>query len=390
MRRVIVLLSIVALTALAACTPTTPPPAATPAPAPDAAPTVALDPNATVKVNSARPIIDVLGEKNAVFAALSPDGKYMAYYIPGDRKTAGQICTYTFDGAGKKCTDLPLEQFLGYPYQLVWSPDSSKITFTENPIDLGNDADIWVYDLAAGTVTNITDDGVAGAWVQPTGTPSTVVDYLPMWGPTDGKIYFWRFQNQGEYMNFTLGLYAIDPAGGEPTQVLDVAKEVPRSLPMFTQEQFFLDGPSVISPDGKSVAALLSTTNDMGESQVSLHRLPLDGSAPVVLMGPEAFNAAIPEWSGYPARPGGVSWTSDNKGVVVLAATAGSPTPFEVFYYTDLASGETTPLVDFSTLPTYDSYSQPMPGTTSTIPARSVFAVDGRPVSQGRQDADDQ
>jgi hypothetical protein len=55
---------------------------------------------------------------------------------------------------------------------------------------------------------------------------------------------------------------------------------------------------------------------------------------------------------------------------VTLAGTANSPTPFEVFYYTDVASGETTPLVDFSTLPTYDSYSEPLPGTSSTIPAR--------------------
>ncbi len=368
MSRLMLICLLVSVLALTACTPA--PAAPTPAPAPEAVPTVPLDPNASVKVESARPLTDVLGEQEAVFATLSPDGTRIAYFLAGDRNTAGKLCQYIFDGAVKKCTDLPLDQFLGYPYQLQWSPDNSKVAFTENPLDFGNDADIWVLNVADETVANITDDSVAGPWVQPTGTPSTVVDYLPMWGPTDGQIYFWRFQNQGEYMNFTLGLYKIDPAGGEPVQVVDVGKALPFSVPTFTQEKLFLDGPSAISPDGKSVAALLSSQSDMGSTQRTLYNIPLDGSAPVQLLDSAAYNAVIPEWSGYAALPVGVSWTADGNGLLSIAGTTASPTPFVVFFYSPAAGGASTPLVDFSSVTDPELYSQPLPGSNNSIPAR--------------------
>lgn len=373
MRRVIVLMGLVALLALVltACATTTPEPTAAPAAeGPAGTPTIPPDPNAPVKVETARLVQDVLGNRNAVFSTLSPDGQFIAYYIPGDRQTAGQVCIYTFTSASTRCTDLPQEQFLGYPYQLQWSADSSKLTFTENPIDLGYDADIWVMDVAAGTVANITDDGQTGSWVRETGTPSTVVDYLPMWGPTDGQIYFWRFQNQGAYMNFTLGIYRIDPAGGEPVQVTDVAAAVPASIPTFTQELVFLDGPSTISPDGKSVATLLSTVSDMGPTVTTLYNIPLDGSAPVVLIDSDTFNSAIPEWQGFAARPFGASWTSDGKGVISMASAGSGSTPFTVFYYADVAGGSVTPVVDFTGVTSFDAYAQPLPGTSSTLPAR--------------------
>jgi hypothetical protein len=369
MRRVVFLVGLILLVALAlaACTPT-PTPVPTPAPAPDAEPTVAPDPNAPVKVNSARAIIDVVDDKDAILAALSPDGKYLAYFLAGDRKTASQICLYIFDGAAKKCSDLPLDAFLGYPYQLQWSPDSSKIAFTENPIDLGYDGDIWVLNVADGSVKNLTDDGVAGSWVMPTGTPSQVVDYLPMWNPNDGKIYFWRFQNQGEYQKFTLGLYSIDPAGGEPVLAVDVAAQVPVSIPLFHQEEFYLDGPSAMSPDGKSVGVLLSTPSDMGYTDTGLYVIALDGSGANKLMDGEAFQAALPDWQDYPSVPMGLAWTSDGKGLLAMGATSYDPEPFTVFYHADVASGAVTPVVDFSTLPSRDAYTQPWPGTE--IPAR--------------------
>ena len=58
------------------------------------------------------------------------------------RDRTSQICIYTFDGAGKKCHDLPVDQWAGYPYQLQWSPESTMVAFTENPVEFANDADI--------------------------------------------------------------------------------------------------------------------------------------------------------------------------------------------------------------------------------------------------------
>ncbi len=413
MRKIIVLLAFIALTALAlgACTPAPPPtaappaveepvampeateapaaaveePMATEAPAATAEPTTApeataepamlaaeanvpLDENAPVKVESARAIIDVVGDRKAVLAALSPDGAHLAYFLPGSRRIAGQICIFTFDSAAKNCNDLPLDQFRGYPYQLQWSPDSAMIAFTENPIDLGNDADIWTLTVADGSVKNLTDDGVVGAWTMPTGTPSAVVDFLPMWGPTDGKIYFWRYQGQGAFGNYTLGIYSLDAAGGEPVMVADVAAAVPLALPIFHQERFSMDGPSAISSDGTHVAVQLTALGDLGQSATGLYVINLADGTATMLMDAEAYNAALPEWNDFPATPSGVSWTADSKAVVTMSTTSNSREPFTVFYYADAAGGGVTPVVDFSTLATREDYMQPLSGTT--IPAR--------------------
>jgi hypothetical protein len=325
-----------------------------------------------VLVESARTVAAVVAEKDPGFAALSPDGAYIAYYAETGRgqDRASQICIYTFDGAGKRCHDLPAGEWLGYPYQLQWSPDSAMVAFSENPVEAGYDADIWVLRVADGTFADLTDDGVTGFWRQATGTPSSTVDYLPMWSPADGQIYFWRFVSQGENLAFTLGIYRISPEGGSPELVRDLTDAVPPSLPLFKQDQFFLDGPSAMAPDGTSVAALLSSTSDMGVLLTSLWQISLTDpvAAPRQLMAPPAFEAALPAWAQYPANPMGVAWTSDGQGVVVLANNQGTQTPFTLFYYVDTASGSVAPVVNFKDLADPEAYFEPAPG--SEIPMR--------------------
>jgi hypothetical protein len=383
-----VILLVVLILALGACfpppvvqpTPDTVPPAETPSES-----GVTVQAESPVLVESARALSEVVAEDDAWFAALSPDGAHIAYYTETGRgrDRISQICIYTFDGAGKKCHDLPADQWVGYPYQLQWSLDSAMVAFTENPVELANDADIWVLDVAEGSFANLTDDGVQGAWRQPTGTPSSPVDYLPMWNPSDGSIYFWRFVSQGEYLVFTLGIYRISPEGGDPELVQDLTDVLPRSVPLFKQEEFFLDGPSVMSPDGTSVAALLSTTDEMGMLQTSLWQIDLtDGAAgPRELMAPSAFNAALPGWAQSPAFPAGVAWTSDGQGVVALAQSKDVHTPFTLFYQVDSGNGEATPVVDFKDLADPEAYFEPAPGTN--IPFRYYSPWTGSMSPQG-------
>lgn len=371
---------------LGACTP---PASTAPTPAPategTAAPSSGINPETGVKVESETPVLvesaralpAVLNEQNAWFSALSPDGAHIAYYLESGRgkDRVSQICIYTFDGAGKKCYNLPADKWLGYPYQLQWSPDGSMVTFTENPVEFGYDADIWVMKVADGTFSDITDDGVVGSWRQPTGTPGSVVDYLPMWNPADGKIYFWRFQSSGEYMVFTVGIYRIAATGGDAELVQDLTQAIPMSTVLFKQEVFFMDGPSAMSPDGKNIAALVSTADEMGAVQVSLWQIPVDGTGPKQLMAPDAFNAALPEWSEWPAVPVGTAWTADSKGIVTFAVSNDTHTPFMVFYYTDVASGTSTPVVDFKSVADPEGYFEPAPG--GTIPWRAYSPWSG-------------
>jgi dipeptidyl aminopeptidase/acylaminoacyl peptidase len=337
--------------ALTTPAPTTPPPA-------DAS---------SVTVESVRTLPAVVDEADPWFAALSPDGAHLAYYTEAGRgrDRTGQICLYTFNSAAKMCYDLSRDLFLGYPYQLQWSPDSSMIAFTENPVDFGYDGDIWLFKVADSSFTNLTDDKATGSWRQETGTPSPNVDYLPVWNPADGQIYFWRFASLGEYLKFTLGIYRVAPEGGEAELVRDLTQAVPVSVPVFTQEQYFLDGPSAISPDGQSLATLLTTLDEFGVAQTGLWFINLADTeaVPQELMPPTAFNAALPVWQEFPAYPTGLAWTSDGQGVVAIAQSPSSHTPFTLFYYVDVESGSITPVVDFSSLPDPESYFEPAPGS---------------------------
>ena len=83
--------------------------------------------------------------------------------------------------------------FMGYPYQLKWSPDSTQIAYSENPIQLGYESDIWVMNVADGTFTDLTQDDLTGSW-QTFVSDGTLpnLDYLPSWNEQDGTIYFWR------------------------------------------------------------------------------------------------------------------------------------------------------------------------------------------------------
>jgi hypothetical protein len=382
--------------------PTTPPPADTPVSAPteaDAAEeaiateapgqeaVVSEAADGPVTVESARALPSVVEETDPWFAALSPDGVHLVYYTEEGRSRdrTGQICLYTFDTAAKMCYDLSRDLFVGYPYQLQWSPDSSMVAFTENPVELGNESDIWLFKVADGSFTNLTDDGQTGSWRQETGTPSSNVDYLPAWNPDDGQIYFWRFVSEGEYLQFTLGIYRVAPEGGEAELVRDMTEAVPQAALLFEQEGFFLDGPSAISPDGQSLAALLSVTDEFGMLQTSLWTISLADAeaAPQELMPPSAFNAALPAWQQYPAYPAGLSWTADGQGVLAMARSEDTHTPITPFYYVDVESGSITPVVDFSELPDPEAYFEPAPD--SEIPFRYFSPWTGSLSPQGNK-----
>jgi hypothetical protein len=383
----LVLPFVVVMLGLVACAPTPAP--APPADTPVRAPTATTEPSAAeeaaateapsqeavvsetadgpVSVESARALPSVVEESDPWFAALSPNGAHLVYYAEEGRgrDRTGQICLYTFETAGKMCYDLSRDLFLGYPYQLRWSPDSSMVAFTENPVEFGYESDIWLFKVADGSFTNLTDDGQTGSWRQTTGTPSANVDYLPDWNPDDGQIYFWRFASQGEYLQFTLGIYRVAPEGGEAELVRDLTQEVPRAALLFKQEEFYLDGPSAISPDGQSLAALLTTTDEFGTLYTGLWLIDLAdaGAAPKELMSPSAFNAALPAWQQYPAHSTGLSWKADGQGVLAVAQSEDTHTPFTLFYYVDVESGSITSVVDFSDLPDPEAYFEPAPGS---------------------------
>ena len=311
-------------------------------------------------VDNAREVSAVVGDEQVYLPALSPDGSQIAWFNQTGRDLDhnGQICLLTFDTAAQQCSPFPAGEFLGYPYQLQWSPDNSRIAFSENPIQLGYDSDIWVLTVADGSYANLTNDDVTGDWVTQQGGPQATVDYLPMWNVQDGQIYFWRLVPQG-YPNYTLGIYTIAPDGGTPREVRPVSTEVPNQVPLFDYKQWFMDGPSALSPDGSTLAVLLSTYNQAGSSDETLWLLDLTqaATAPLELMTAADFQTALPSWAPFPAQAMGLSWTADGDAVVVVAPSSGNlELPFVLFYYVAADGSGYQPVVNFSDLPDQEAY----------------------------------
>jgi hypothetical protein len=336
---------------------------------------VAAQDSGTVTVDSARPVTEIVGEKTAYLATVSPDGNYIAY---GKQSGRGkdrvlQLCIFEFESAGKKCSDLSPSVFNGYPYQFQWSPDSQYIAFSENPVQMGSESDIWLFDRAAGTFTDLTEDNLVGNWQTFQSEGDTVpLDLLPMWNPNDEQIYFWRVVPLGN-MRFTIGIYSVAPAGGDAELVRDLTTNFAATLPLFDYEALFLDGVSALSPDASTIAALLTSYDDMGQAQQALWTIDLTDTtvAPKQLAGVTEFSSGVPEWAAsFPPQAQGLSWTGDGAGIVVVAnSSAGTSMPFQVYYYVDVASDTTTPVVNFSGLEDWESYSEIAPG--SDLPWRA-------------------
>jgi Tol biopolymer transport system component len=321
-----------------------------------------------VTVESARIVSAVVADEQPYFATLSPDGTQIAWFKETGRgqERNGSICLFSFANASKRCNNFPAGKFLGYPVQLQWSPDSKRIAFTENPLQLGNDPDIWVMNVAEGTYTNLTDDGVTGNWQYQAGSPQALVDYLPMWNPADGRIYFWRVLPQG-FPKYQFGLYSIAPEGGEPVALRDLTTVVPNQIPTFDYQALYMDGSSAVSPDGTHIAALLSVFSEMGGTSANLWLIDLKqpNAAPKQLMTYDDFQSAIPEWTALPANPMGLSWAADGKSLVItaLANDVSSQAPFLVFYNVAADGSGYKPVVDFSGLADLSAYGALAPET---------------------------
>ncbi len=324
-------------------------------------------PSGELTLVSARQLTEIINENSPAFAAVSPDGNYIVWAQSGSKRRApGQFCLFTFSNADKTCTDVP-EEYQGYPYQLYWSPDSTQVAFTESPVTLGNESDIWVFNVADGSFVNRTDDGVTGSYVQAE-PGSYALDIMPMWSQVDGQIYFWRVVPQGD-SEFLTAIYSVDPNEGEAVEVRDLSEVMAGQLPLYDINYISMDGMSALSPDGTKVAAALTEVVNFGVTNNGLWVIDIADveAEPQMLMTNDDFQAAYPVWQNLPGVPQGLSWTGDSGAVVVNTFSNDTHAPLQVYYNVDVASGEITPVVDFSSVESLDALFDP---TADGIPFR--------------------
>src|SRR5215218_3361305 len=93
--------------------------------------------------------------------ALSPDGTTVVAGKPS--VGVDQLCTYDVATlAERACADLSVLDSGLRIEDVVWSPDSAKIAFSEEAFQRYKDGDIWVMDAATGALSDLTDEGVRG------------------------------------------------------------------------------------------------------------------------------------------------------------------------------------------------------------------------------------
>lgn len=104
-------------------------------------------------------------------------------WSPGGTKIAfGSGKVWTVPASGGPLTAVTRQQVVWSDYGIDWSPDGSKITYVaddDEPVKPGYaDSEIWVISVNGGTLTDVTDD--RGYWEQ----------YTPAWSPDGTKITF--------------------------------------------------------------------------------------------------------------------------------------------------------------------------------------------------------
>lgn len=324
-----------------------------------------------IQVASETFIGDVIGKNDPTHVTLSTSGAQLVWPQAEGRfwNREGELCTYTFESAATECAVAP-DTFFGYPYAFSWSPDDAYITFTENPIQQGYESDIWIFDPVNQEYTDLTDDGVEGDWVS-SDPGSYTLDYLPMWGQ-ENEIYFWRsIPNPDFPLSVTLSIMRVNPEVGDAELVRDLQGIRGGKLIWFDDEAWFMDGVSVLSPDGRQVAVLaVSESADAGmDASDGLWLIDLEDESipPRQLVTAEDFQMANPSWAATPLRPSGLSWQADGERLVVLAQNNDPQVPLVVLYDVDVADGALTPVVDFSTVPDIEDYTA-QPGGVGVPP----------------------
>ncbi|MDQ3540885.1 MAG: hypothetical protein M3440_09370, partial [Chloroflexota bacterium] len=177
-------------------------------------------------------------EPGGEMARLSPDGSHVAV-LASDGST--ELCIREIESYEEICADIGISSL--NLQTLNWSPDSSALVFTDEPILTGTDTDIWMMDAVTGAVTNLTDDDT-----DILAEPGSAMDVHPGWSP-DGDVIFQRYEHEGE-SEVRVSLMHISPDGGEAGEIARFPREYATVM----------SGPAFLVEDGSVILATMPAT----------------------------------------------------------------------------------------------------------------------------------
>lgn len=280
------------------------------------------------------PALEALAPVNASLT-LSPDGTRAAWAAPGG------LCLYDLDAEAGECHAFPdrFADSFGEYNPLRWSPDSTAIAFTEDPFRLLNESDVWVYKLASGEFTNLTDDGLEGGWLQSkTENAGFALDYALTWNPVNGDLYYFHSEPLAD--GWTLDLYRTTPGSYEAEQIGSYDVGLP------TLSVYF---PPQISPDGTRLAVIV-LGQKLDDLRNGVWMIDLkDGGAEIIANLPNLRRSGFPEWQDQQyTMPRELAWVDNHTLLVNLLNSAFNTGVSWGTQIIDLTTGTITPLVDMS------------------------------------------
>lgn len=135
-----------------------------------------------------RSTLDLRAGPARTSALLAPDGEHFVWAGPGDGERV--ICLYTIAGVRRGCAPVPRDIDNA---SLRWAPDSSGVIFAQDALRMFIDSDIWLFDVAALNVRNLTDDGEERLDVFSEEVNDVPVDIMPVWSADSQRVYFLRY-----------------------------------------------------------------------------------------------------------------------------------------------------------------------------------------------------
>lgn len=222
-----------------------------------------LPPTATIPPVQPAANLKVVGQRavelldRSRILAISPNGKSLAAW-----STERELCIHDAASLARKvCVGTQLNSI--DLRSVIWSPDSSRVAFTENLFQYLNESDIHVLDVGSGKLRNLTDDKVAGSVLKPkpeTGTAQ--FDAVPAWSQDGETIIFSRSPETRD----STALYAVPADGGPAKEVVTVTRKGPFAVWYGLRA----------SPDGKSILYTRSFVK-RGDPEDGLWTVDMDG-----------------------------------------------------------------------------------------------------------------
>jgi hypothetical protein len=271
--------------------------------------------------------------------ALAPEGSHVAWI------TQDALCLYRLDTSERSCYDFPPDSTLddqGTAFdRLAWSPDARTIAMTPNYYRYLHEPDMWLFDVASGVFSNITDDSVDEVFGD--GSEGALIDIMPYWGD-DNTLYFVR----GGRNEASLTIQRYDMA----TAALETWFEFPAE---FGTAPNVLPHPS-FNPSGDAVVVGIGEP-DPESPRNGIFIISAQGELEQVVSTAELL-ALFPEWLGETrGYVNGLTWAEAGIFAVLEAQSETALQVFRATFVIDPATGDARLLNDFAQFESVADYS---------------------------------